>query len=137
MSVIHYGCDELLAMAATCWNRLAQLDQAIISATWSTMAEGVNLISGGEHKGLERDLRTPRSGKRRLRFDYRGIKRAIVASTMETRKTGIRTLEEIRYNLVANNGQDFATVEVLDWLLTFMSAAHSRAAIGYDKAVEA
>ena len=31
----------------------------------------------------------------------------------------------------------FATVEVLDWLLTFMSATRSRAAMGYDKAVEA
>ena len=68
-------------------------------------------------------------------IQLKDIKRAIVASTMETRKTGIRTLDGIRYNLVANNGQDFATVEVLDWLLAFMSAARSRAAMGYDKAV--
>ena len=133
MSVIHYGCDELLAMAATCWNR-GSIGSSDNIRYMERMAEGIDLISEANTQAWNATYSDPAEA---VKIQPREIKRAIVASTMETRKTGIRTLEGIRYNLVANNGQDFATVEVLDWLLAFMSAARSRTAMGYDKAVEA
>ena len=133
MSVIHYEYDELLAMAATCWNR-GSIGSSDNLRYMERMAEGIDLISEANTQAWNATYSDPAEA---VKLQPREIKRAIVSSTMETRKTGIRTLEGIRYNLVANNGQDFATVEVLDWLLTFMSAARSRAAMGYDKAVAA
>ena len=44
MSVIHYGCDELLAMAATCWNR-GSIGSSDNIRYMECMAEGINLIS--------------------------------------------------------------------------------------------
>jgi len=46
------------------------------------------------------------------------IKRAIVAKTVESRRRGLDVLRGLRYNLIANDGTDFATADILDWLLT-------------------
>ncbi len=136
MSVIHYAHDELLAMAATCWHRgsIGSLDNL---RYMESMAEGVTLISKANTDAYNATYTRDEVPAVHSVITGRDIKHAIVALTVDGRRRGISTLEGLRYNMVANDGQDFATVETLDWLLSFMSAARSRAAMGYDKAVAA
>ncbi len=51
------------------------------------------------------------------------IKRALIGFTVERKLRGMRVLDGIRYNLVANNGRDFATIDILDGLLSLTRAA--------------
>lgn len=136
MSVIHYAHDELTAMAATCWNR-GSIGSTDNLRYMERMAEGVTLISKANTDAYNATYTRDEVTAEHSVITARDIKMGIVGQTIDARRMGIRTLEGIRYNLVANDGQDFATVQILDWLLNFMEAARRRASMGYDKAVAA
>jgi hypothetical protein len=48
---------------------------------------------------------------------------ALMRQTVATRQDALRVLRGLRYNLVANNGHDAATDEVLDGLLSLAYSA--------------
>jgi len=119
MSVIQYCADEMIDAIAACWDRgsiagaesgrwldyLAQQGQNTLKAN----AEAYNATYSD---CAEPDLNITRDR----------IKNAIVFQTIERKLRGYRCLSGIRYNLIANNGKDFATVEILDFLLTLTTA---------------
>ncbi len=119
MSVIRYDRDEMIDAIAACWDRgtiagaesgrwldyLAQqgtdtlkANCAAYNATYSDCAE--------PEENITRDA----------------IKNVIVFNSQERKLRGFRCLSGIRYNLIANNGKDFATVEILDFLLTLTTS---------------
>lgn len=115
MSVIRYGRDEMIDAIAACWDRgsiagtesgrwldyLAQQGQA-------TLAANTDAYNATYSDCAEPELDITRDS----------IRNAIVSQTIERKLRGFRCLSGLRYNLIANNGKDFATVEILDFLLT-------------------
>lgn len=132
MSVILYTHPEIVSMLATCWTR-GSAGSTDALRFMEKMAQAGTLISRANADAYNATYTRDPEPAQPFEVTARDIKSVMMRATVNTRREGIRTLDGIRYNLVANNGQDFATAEILDWLLTFMSAARSLAAMGYDK----
>ncbi len=129
MSVILYSRDEVLAAFAATWNRgsigslgaqrrleyLAEAARRIQSANMlaynATYGDDIGFTNG----------ETPITG--------RSIKSALIAQTVDQKLRGYRCLRGLRYNLIANNGKDFATAEILDDLLGLFQAAFDQAKV--------
>lgn len=56
-------------------------------------------------------------------IEGRHIKSALISMTGDRKMRGNRNLRSLRYNLIANNGQDFADAEILDGLLGLYDSA--------------
>jgi hypothetical protein len=111
MSVIKYDRNEIVAALAAEWNygSIGSLDA---KRRLDRMAEFANKVMAANTEAYEATYHevlhpeeSPITGME--------IKSACVRQTVESKKRGLRDLRGIRYNLIANDGQDFADAEIL------------------------
>lgn len=133
MSVICYDHTEILAAFAATWNRGSAgstdaLRHLEYLAEAAARIQEANLAA--YNATYPREAATGLSSLESLtaaRITASDIKGALIRQTVDDRNRGMRTLRGLRYNLIANNGQDFATAEILDDLLSMFTAAFDRA----------
>ena len=123
MSVIGYERREVIEALASAWTRgsigssdnlrymerMAFFGDALLEANAKAYAHTYN-------ESIEREAP----------ITVYEIKRGIVAKTVDSQRKGLDTLRGFRYNLIANDGTDFATVDILDWLLSLFMGLHDR-----------
>lgn len=119
MSVIHYEQDEIIAMIAATWNR-GSVGSSDAIRYMDYLAEAGNRIMAANAKTYAATYCNESVGWQPITGKM--IKGALIQQTVDKRLRGLRTLDGIRYNLIANNGQDFASAEILDDLLGMMTA---------------
>ncbi len=126
MSVILYSRDEVLAAFAATWNRgsIGSLDA---KRRLEYLAEAANRIMEGNRGAWNATYSDPAEPEAPVTGNE--IKYALVAQTVDKKLRGYRCLRGLRYNLIANNGQDFATAEILDDLLGLFQAAFDQAKV--------
>lgn len=118
MSVISYAYDEIVMAIAASWN-LGSIGSSDAARHLDYLAEAGNRIQAANAAAYEATYSDP---VEIIPIAARMIKNAIVGQTIDKKLQGRRVLSGIRYNLVANNGKDFATAEILDDLLMMVSA---------------
>ncbi len=126
MSVILYSRDEVLSAFAATWNRgsIGSLDA---KRRLDYLAEAANRIMEGNRGAWNATYNDPAEPEAPVTGNE--IKYALVAQTVDKKLRGYRCLRGLRYNLIANNGQDFATAEILDDLLGLFQAAFDQAKV--------
>lgn len=120
MSVILYTREEVIGAIAATWNR-GSIGSTDNLRYMEYLAEAGNRImeaNRGAWDGTYEDKAEPEPI-----ITGAAIKRALIQQTVEAKLRGMRTLRGLRYNMIANNGQDFGTAEVLDDLLGMFSRA--------------
>ena len=122
MSVIYYDDNELIAMLAASWNHgsIGSLDA---KRRLQTYADAGMRIA---HANRQAYAETYNELVESANITARDVELGIVGLTGESMKRGKRVLDGIRYNIVANNGKDFATFELLDDLLMLCKAHMKR-----------
>lgn len=133
MSVILYDRDEILAAFAATWNR-GSIGSTDNLRYMDYLAEAAGRIQAANKEAYNAtypsDAATGLHDLNGLTIPPitgRDIKCAIIAKTVDSKLRGYRTLRGLRYNLISNNGCDFATTEVLDDLLAMFQAAFDQA----------
>lgn len=124
MSVILYSREEVIAAFAATWNR-GSIGSTDAQRRLEYLAEAANRImeaNRGAWDATYSDKAEPEAP-----ITGKAIKYALVAQTVDHKLRGYLTLRGLRYNLVANNGQDFATAEILDDLLGLFQQAFDQA----------
>lgn len=118
MSVIGYHKTELLGIAAATWDR-GSIGSASAQRYMEALAEGLTLLS---QQNMAAYNATYNENEEPEIITADDIKRALMYCHPDQKQRGIRALSGMRYNLVSNNGKDFATADGLDWLLTLQTA---------------
>lgn len=123
MSVIHYMKDEVLDAIAACWNRgsIGSLDAQRHLGHLAELGNQIMAANAGAYSHTYNEAVEPQE------MTGPEIKRRLVGFTVDRKLRGMRCLRGIRYNLIANDGKDFATAEILDGLLTLWVAAYELA----------
>lgn len=126
MSVIGYERRDIVFMIAACWN-YGSIGGSSAGVMIKDLADLGNQIMAANQAAY--DCTYPQESATGLHhltsmdpINPNMIKNAIVGATVESKQIGFRTLRGIRYNLIANNGKNFATAEILDGLLTMVTA---------------
>lgn len=117
MSVILYSKSEIVDMLAACWNHgsIGSLDGKRRLERYAEMGAR---ISEANRQAYEATY--PDDPAESATFTADEVCGAIVRQTVERKQRGLRTLDGIRYNVIANNGQDFATADILEDLVSLL-----------------
>ncbi len=124
MSVILYSREEVLEAIAASWYR-GSIGSTDNLRYMDYLAEAGNRIMAANCQAWDATY----SDKAEPEPDITGreIKGAIIVKTIDTQLRGMRVLRGLRYNLIANSGEDFATTQILDDLLGMFAAMLDKA----------
>jgi hypothetical protein len=120
MSVILHSTEEVVDAIASSWNRgsIGSLDNMRHMEELAEAGRRIqvaNMLAYNHTYADDITLGDPP-------ITARMIKGALISQTVERKTRGMRVLRGLRYNLIANNGRDFASAEILDDLLGMFSA---------------
>lgn len=120
MSVILFSTPEIVDVIAACWDRgsIGSLDNL---RHMERLAEFANKLSAAN--AIAYQATYDETCEPEFMIEGRHIKSALISMTVDRKMRGQRNLRSLRYNLIANNGQDFADAEILDGLLSLYDAA--------------
>ena len=124
MSVIYYTRDEVISALASAWTR-GSIGSSDNLRYMERMAEFGNQLMEANSEAYGHTYKESLEPETAINADE--IKHAIVRQTVESKNRGLDALRGFRYNLIANDGTDFASMEILDWLLTLFMGLSRRA----------
>lgn len=125
MSVIGYTKQEIVEALAASWNRgsVGSLDAQRYMGNLAEFGNLALLANTQAYNHTYHEETCPE-----LAINAQDIKRALIQQTVAQKQRGLHCLRGIRYNLMANDGTDFATKEILDWLLSMFMGMTNREA---------
>jgi hypothetical protein len=123
MSVILYSREEIVTALAASWNR-GSIGSTDNIRYMDYLAEAGNRIMAANRQAW--DATYEDKAEQEIDINGRSIKAQLIRDTAQSKLDGLRTLRGLRYNLIANNGQDFATTEILDDLLGMFQALYDK-----------
>src|SRR4051812_34259150 len=121
MSVIGYGKRDILDMLAATWHR-GSAGSSDAKSYMVRLAQEATSVMVANHAAYVETYGPERSGTLEEPITAAEINSALVRATVDSNRNGLRTLAGLRYNLVSNDGRDFASVDDLDFLLRLTAA---------------
>lgn len=121
MSVIRYSKEEVVLALAACWDRgsIGSTDNLRYMGLMAEAGDKILVANGEAYKATYSDGCDPEPA-----ITAADIKRQLICATVDKKREGMRVFDGLRYNLIANNGQDFADMDILDWLFSLQRGAY-------------
>lgn len=117
MSVIKFDYQEVADMFACSWNH-GSIGSSDAIRRFERMAESANEIlkanAGAYYETYKDETVTPEPEITAAMIERGCVE---IGPVSDRAKRAFRNLDSLRYNLIANNGKDFATLDILDSML--------------------